>query len=49
MRYQLKPVRMDIIEKTTNSKCWRGYKKRKLPCTVGEIVNWCSNYGKQYE
>ena len=25
MRYHLKLVRMAIIEKSTNSKCWRGY------------------------
>ena len=24
MRYHLIPVRMDIIKKSTNSKCWRG-------------------------
>ena len=25
MRYYLTPVRMDIINKSTNNKCWRGY------------------------
>ena len=25
MRYHLSPVRMDIIKKSTNNKCWRGY------------------------
>ena len=24
MRYRLTPVRMDIINKSTNNKCWRG-------------------------
>uniref|UniRef100_A0A8W4FE94 Uncharacterized protein n=1 Tax=Sus scrofa TaxID=9823 RepID=A0A8W4FE94_PIG len=25
MRYHLAPVRTDIINKSTNNKCWRGY------------------------
>ena len=28
MRYHITLVRMTIIEKSTNSKCWRGMKKR---------------------
>ena len=31
MRYHLTPVRMTIINKSTNNKCWRGYGKREPP------------------
>ena len=34
MRYQLKPVRMDIIKKIRDNKCWQGYGE------MGTIV-WC--------
>ena len=28
MRYQLTPVRLALIKKSTNNKCWRGYGKK---------------------
>ena len=48
VRYHLTAVRMAIIIKSTNNKCWRGYGERKPSCTVGWDVNWCSHCGKQY-
>ena len=48
MRYQLTPVRMTIIKKSTNHKCWWGCGEKGNLCTVGENVNWCSHCGKWY-
>ena len=49
MNYYLTSVRMAIIQKARNNKYWLGHGERELSYTVGEIVNWCSHYGKQYE
>ena len=38
MRYHLTPVRMAIIKKSTNNKCW-SVEKREHFCTVGGNVN----------
>ena len=37
MRYHLTPVRITIIKKSTNNKCWRGYGENGtlLHCLVG--------------
>ena len=39
MRYHLTLVRMPIIKKSTNNKCWRGCGQKGTSCTVGGNVN----------
>ena len=39
MRHHVTAVRMGIIRKSTNNKCWRGCGEREPSCTVGENVN----------
>ena len=39
MRYHLTLVRMAIIKKSTDYKCWRGIEKRETSYTVGGNVN----------
>ena len=40
-RYHLIPVRMAIIKKSTNKKCWRGCGEKELSCTAGMCAS-CS-------
>ena len=35
MRYHLMPVRMAAIKKSTNNKCWRGYREKGTLFSVG--------------
>ena len=36
MRYHPTPVRIAVIKKTTNNKCWQGYQEKGILCTTGE-------------
>ena len=48
MRYHLTPVRMAIINKSTNTSAGGGVEKREPSCTAGGNVNWYSHYGEQF-
>ena len=50
MRYHLTSVKMAIINKSTNNKCWRGCGEsgNLLSERVGRNVNWYNHHGKQY-
>ena len=46
MRYHLTPVRMAIINKSTNA--GGDVEKREPSCTIGGNVSWYSLYGEHY-
>ena len=46
--YHLIRVRMAILKKNMNNKCWWGFGKKGTFIHGGRNVNWCSHYGKQY-
>ena len=48
MRHHLTLVRMAIIKNLQTINSREGVEKREPSSTVGENVNWCSHYEKQY-
>ena len=48
MRYHFTPVRMAIIKKSTNNRCWQGCGERKTLCTLVGNADLCSHCGRQF-
>ena len=48
MRYHLTQIRMAIIKKSTNNKCWRGFREKGIFLYCWWKINCYNHYGKQY-
>ena len=48
MTYHLTLVRMAIMKKSINNKCWRRCGKRERSHPIGGNVIWYSHYGRRY-
>ena len=48
VKYHFTLVRMAIIKKSTNNKCWRGCIEREPSYTVGGNIHWYNHYREQY-
>ena len=48
VRCHLTPVRMALINVSTNKNAGEGVEKREPPCTAGGNVSCCNHHGKQY-
>lgn len=46
--YHLLPVRLDVIIKTWNNKCWGRCSEKGTLCAVGGIADWWNYYVKPY-
>ena len=46
MRSHFIPIRMSIIKKIRDNKCWQWCGENEPLCIVGGNVNWFSHYGK---
>ena len=49
VKYHPTPIRMAIIRKTKDNKCWWDCEEKgTLGRNIGGNTNWCRHYGKQY-